>query len=81
MDTRLQEVAASGADVTIKLTKVNAFVQIKYEGQTYKASGGNLDKATNKVLEAYNSHKKNIKNLRREKERFKSSLLDENFED
>lgn len=81
MDTRLQEVASSGADVTIKLTKVNAFVQIKFEGQTYKGTGGNLEKATNKVLEAYNSHTRNIKNLRKEKERFKLSLLEDKFEE
>lgn len=81
MDTRLQEVAQNGGDVTIKLTKRNAFVLIKFEGQSYKATGGNLDKATNKAMEAYNNHTKNIKNLRKEKEKFKNNLLSEVYEE
>lgn len=75
-DTRLQEIVQNGADVTIKLTKRNAFVLIKFEGQSYKATGGNLEKATNKAMEAFNNHTKNIKNLRKEKERLKERLLE-----
>ncbi len=79
MDTRLQEVALTGADVTIKLTKRSAFVQIKFENQVYKATGGNLDKATNKVLESFAAHTKKTRQLRKDKERQREELLEDTF--
>jgi hydroxymethylglutaryl-CoA reductase len=80
IDTRLEEAALTGATITIKLCKENAFVCIKFEGKAYKATGKNLTKATDKVLEAFKNHEKNVRLLRKEKKNYRNSLLRDAFE-
>lgn len=69
MDSRLQDLCNNTtAEVTVKLSRSFCLVIIRHEGQTYKASGVSVQKATDKVLEAFGKHRDNIKELRREKE-------------
>lgn len=79
MDDRLQELANQGADITVKLRRQNAFVQIRIDGNTYKGSGGNLEKATNRVMEAFQSRATSIKRERKNKEALRDELLEHGF--
>lgn len=76
MDDRLQLLADQGADITVKLSRKRAFVQIRMSDNTYKGSGGNLTKATDRVLEAFNSRSSSVKKERRAKEEFREELLE-----
>lgn len=76
MDERLQLLADQGADITIKLRRQNAFVQIRIKDDTFKASGGTLVKATDRVLDAYHSKTTSIRKERRNKEREREMILD-----
>lgn len=76
MDDRLQDLANQGADITVKLRRQNAFVQIRIDGNTYKGTGGTLEKATTRAMEAYQNKTSSIKKERREKAAFRDELLD-----
>jgi len=77
MDERLKSLSDRGADITIKLRKQNAFVQIRYEKETYKASGGTFEKAVDRVLESIKTDSKNIKAKRREKEHLRQEIMEQ----
>lgn len=77
IDERLQDLANNGADITIKLRKQNAFVQVRTKTDTYKASGGTISKAVDRVMEAYYSGSQSIKNKRKEKEELRERMLEE----
>jgi hypothetical protein len=77
MDERLKSLADRGADITIKLRKQNVFIQIRYDRETYKASGGTFEKAADRVLDALKSDTNNIKTKRREKEKFRQDTFEQ----
>jgi len=77
MDERLKSLITSGANVTIKLHRQNTFIQVRFEKETYKATGGTFEKALDRVLDSIKNQTKNIKTKRREKEHFRQDLLEQ----
>lgn len=77
MDDRLKALADRGADITIKLRRGNSFVQVRFDKETYKATGATPEKAIDRVLEAVHSGTKNIKAKRREKEALRRNIMDQ----
>lgn len=76
MDERLQLLISDGADVTIKLSKSCSFIQLRKGNETFKASAGNLPKAIDRVLDAYNGKTSSIRGDRKKKERQRERLLE-----
>lgn len=77
MDERLKSLTDRGADITIKLRKQNAFIQVRYEKETYKATGGTFEKALERVLESVKNNTKSIKGKRREKEHLRQDIMEQ----
>jgi len=79
IDERLVQLINDGAEITIKLRKSNAFVQIKLrdKNETFKASGADFDKALDRACEAIHSDNTSIRKARREKERLRKELLED----
>jgi len=79
MDERLQLILNEGAEVTIKCTRSNAFVQIRKENEVFKGSSNNITKAIDKVLESFHGKDKNIRIERKRKERQREKQLNRAF--
>lgn len=79
MDDRLQLLVSDGADVTIKLTKASSFVQIRKNNDVFKGTGGNLTKAIDRALDAYNGKTKSIRGERKKKEIQRERQLDKAY--
>lgn len=76
MDERLQQLANEGADITIKLSKKAAFVQIRTKEDTFKGAGSNFDKAADRAVEAYHSKLTSVRKERRNKEREREMIFE-----
>lgn len=76
MDERLLSLVNGGADVTVKLCKQNTVIMVRYEKNTYRATGGTFQKALDRVLESIKSQTKSNKTKRREKEALREEILD-----
>lgn len=76
-DERIQSLVNQGAEINIKVNKRRAVVIIGHEEQTYTASGKNIDSALERCLSAVGSHDKNVRQKRKEKERERRELLED----
>jgi hypothetical protein len=77
MDERLKSLTDRGADITVKLRRQNAFVLVRFEKETYKATGSTFEKALERVLDSINNRAKNIKAKRREKEHLRQDIMEQ----
>lgn len=77
MSIQIKELLSQGAlSVTIKVTQTHAVVICKMlDGETYKASGPSVDIALDRCLEKTEKHAKNVKRLRRQRERERQDIL------
>lgn len=74
----LHELLAQDASVTLKCTKGHTMVIARLpDGESYKATGASPEVALERCLEKVEKHGKNIKKLRRQRERERREIMDE----
>jgi len=80
-DERLTSLVDRGAEITIKVSKHTTFIQVRFEKETYKATGGTFDKALERVLESLRTLAVNVKTKRRDREHERQDIMDQIEED
>lgn len=80
-DERLISLVDRGADITIKVSKHTTFIQVRFEKETYKATGGTFDKALERVLASLKAQAVNVKAKRRDREHERQDIMEQIEED